>query len=239
MGEPDQRHKAAGDRLYDLSARSWDEKFRSGDHYATDRPFEGLFAVVEELRKARLGLILDIGCGDGRNIPLLSQLAPRIVGLDRAESGLLRLREKPTDPRCSVFVAKGDIARLPFGDAVADAAVNVWVMNHGTDADIRAYIAEMRRVLRPGGLLFASVSAWSFPIAVGMAVFGRRIGDSSLDGHTYLIRFRSEEGVHHFFTRREILDYFGEWRILRMARRRHRAETPVKIAFWDVLAQRR
>lgn len=229
----------AGDKgLYWLSARSWEAKFASGDHYATDKPFAGLAAVIEELRRRSPHRLLDVGCGDGRNIGLLSQAADVVVGIDRAEVGLRRALRRPVAPHCSIGLVRGDMGNLPFRAASLDAVVNVWVMNHGTHDDINRYIAEMDRVLRSGGLLFASVSAWSLPIAVGMAFFGRKVADPSPDGHTYLVRFKTEQGIHHFFTRREMISYFSAWRIVRLRRERYRAEAPVRLVFWNILAEK-
>jgi len=47
--------------------------------------------------------------------------------------------------------------KLPYGDKFFDAIISVRVMNHGTIGDIRSAIREMRRVLRPEGLIFIEV----------------------------------------------------------------------------------
>jgi SAM-dependent methyltransferase len=231
--EPDERQD-----LYRLSAQSWDAKFRSGNHYATDRPFDGLVAVAEELRHRHLERVLDAGCGDGRNLRLLTTVSARVFGLDLAEEGLRGARRRPDVQDAAIAFVRGDIGRLPFRDGALDALVNVWVMNHGTDENIRQYVAEMARVLRPGGVLFASITGWGPLLALTLPFVARRIADSSPGGHTYLLDFRNEKGIHHFFTRREIDSYFGQWRILRLTRERYRTESPFRVPFWNVLAEK-
>jgi len=225
--------------LYRLSAKSWDAKFRSGEHYATDRPFAGLVSVLDDLRGRRPARVADLGCGDGRNLGLLAGLAPGVVGLDFAEHALQEARRRPDIAPRTVRFVRGDIGRLPLRSESFDAAVSVWTMNHGTHESIKDYVAEAGRILRPGGVVFACVTAWSLVLAVVLRFVGRRIPDLSPDGHSYLLHFRSEQGIHHFFTRREMHCYFREWRIVRLWRRRYRAEAPIRIPFWNILAEKR
>jgi len=225
--------------LYHLSAQSWDAKFVKGDHYATDRPFAGLVSVIAELRRRALTRVADLGCGDGRNLGLLTSIAPRVFGLDFAEHALQQARQRPDVNRAAIGLVRGDIGRLPFRNGSLDAAISVWTMNHGAHENIRSYIAEMARVLRPGGVIFASVTSWNLFLAVAMRFVARRIPDSSPDGHTYLLDFRTEKGIHHFFTRGEIHSYFSRWKIVRLQRERYRAESPLRIPFWNLLAEKR
>jgi SAM-dependent methyltransferase len=239
MGTDETKGPSPSRDLYHLSAQSWDAKFAAGDHYATDRPFDGLVAVIDDLRARSLARVADLGCGDGRNLALLKSVTPRTVGLDFAEQALHQVRRRPDIAGAPLGLVRGDIGRLPFRSASLDAAVSVWTMNHGADADIRRYIAEMARILRPGGVVFASITGWNLFLAIALRFVARRIRDSSPDGHTYVLDFRSEKGVHHFFTRREIALYFRDWEIVRLDRRRYRTESPIPVPFWNILAEKR
>jgi len=239
MGANENKGPPPSRDLYHLSAQSWNAKFAAGNHYATDRPFAGLVERIAELRRRSLTRVADLGCGDGRNLALLCSLAPHVVGLDYAEQALRRVGRHPDVAGATPNLVRGDIGRLPFRSASLDAAVSVWTMNHGADADIRRYIAEMVRILRPGGIVFASITGWNLLLAVALRFVARRVRDASLDGHTYVLDFRSEKGVHHFFTRREIAVYFRDWRIVRLDRRRYRTESPIPVPFWNLLAEKR
>ena len=98
--------------------------------------------------------LLDLGCGYGRLTGELAALGyHRAVGVDGA-AGMLR-RARADAPGLRLVAADGQ--QLPFGDAVFGAALLVSVMTCVPDeADLRALLRELRRVLAPGGVLFVS-----------------------------------------------------------------------------------
>ncbi len=108
------------------------------------------FAAIGDARE-----VLDVGCGTGSLLFTLAQNVKliRIVGIDAAEVYVAAAREKNTDDRISV--EHGDAAALPFADASFDAALAQLVLQFVPDPE-RA-LAEMRRVVRPGGVVAAAV----------------------------------------------------------------------------------
>ncbi|MGI5164073.1 class I SAM-dependent methyltransferase [Spirillospora sp. CA-253888] len=99
------------------------------------------------LAGARAGRILDIGCGEGALSAAWSGPG-RLVGVDQS-SALLCSHPRPA--------VRADAARLPFRDAVFDAAVAINVLYHLDDP--RSALREARRVLAPGGWFAASAIA--------------------------------------------------------------------------------
>jgi ubiquinone/menaquinone biosynthesis C-methylase UbiE len=97
--------------------------------------------------------VLDIGSGPGL---LAAELADgvgregRVVGLDLSEPMLEMARGRCAD-RSQVSFERGDAAKLPFEDARFDAVVSTQVYEYVPD--IAGALAEVRRVLRPGGLV--------------------------------------------------------------------------------------
>ena len=131
--------------------------------------------VIDALRVARSDHVLDIGCGPGRSLATLANLAleGRIVGADpsslmtelavRRNSALVRARR--------VEIVMASAASLPFADAAFDKALCVHVLYFWNDTE-RAF-AEIARVLKPGGklvLLFRTSAdakvVQAFPAAV-------------------------------------------------------------------------
>lgn len=120
----------------------------------------GRRAVVTRLVRRFLRLpadpgILDIGCGTGRNVVLLSGFG-RALGLDPSREALEIGRGLGLAGR----LVGGDAARLPFRDAAFDLVSALDVLEH-LDDDV-AGLAEVRRVLKPGGALLAAVPAYRF-----------------------------------------------------------------------------
>lgn len=99
--------------------------------------------------------ILDVGCGYGRLSNILAAAGfGNVTGIDFAPALIERARTEHPDLR---FVVQDEPPALPFADAAVDAVTLFAVLTciPGDDAQ-RACVAEIRRVLRPGGLLYVS-----------------------------------------------------------------------------------
>jgi SAM-dependent methyltransferase len=96
------------------------------------------------------GVVLEVGCGEGRVARLLGERAGHVVGLDASPTLVRAARDD--DGRGSYVV--GDGTRLPFGGASFDTVVayNALQAMPGRD-DMYCAVAEAGRVLRPGGAL--------------------------------------------------------------------------------------
>ncbi len=98
------------------------------------------------LAEGARGRTLDFGCGTGRNFPLVPSRA-RALGLDPAWDSLVRARRRA--PGVPLVQARAEA--LPFRDAVFHTVVSGLVFCSVPDA--RRGLAEVRRVLAPGGTL--------------------------------------------------------------------------------------
>lgn len=100
------------------------------------------------------GNVLEIGIGAGHNLPLYSGLVKKVTGLDPVPKVLDYARERAKEAPCPVDFTLGSAEDLPFGDAGFDTVVVTFTFCSIPNPD-RA-LAEIRRVLVPGGvLLFA------------------------------------------------------------------------------------
>lgn len=101
--------------------------------------------------------VLDAGAGRGTLAALLARAGYRVTALDESAAFVAYARHRwARGPRRSVLV-RGDVLRLPFRPAAFQAGVCGEVLEHV--ADDSAAVAELARVLRPGGVLVVTVPA--------------------------------------------------------------------------------
>jgi SAM-dependent methyltransferase len=92
-------------------------------------------------------VIVDLGCSTGHLLGDLHRARPdaRLIGVDLIASGLLAAHRQVPEAR----LLQADVCALPLEEASVDAAVSANLLEHVRDD--RAALAELRRVLRPGG----------------------------------------------------------------------------------------
>jgi SAM-dependent methyltransferase len=93
--------------------------------------------------------MLDVGCGVGAFHPFLRNVAGRLSGIDVSAESIARARLDNPDADYRSF----DGQRFPFGDAHFDLATAICVLHHVAPAQWQSFVQEMRRVVRPGGLV--------------------------------------------------------------------------------------
>ncbi len=118
------------------------------------------FARAQGYSRARPIRVLDVACGTGHLLSMLGAALPgeaRLTGVDLSPHYIARARE--TLPReLDVSLVCDNAERLPFLDRHFDVVTNLFLL-HEVPSDVRARVlAEMARVLRPGGLLVVADS---------------------------------------------------------------------------------
>lgn len=108
-------------------------------------------AVLRESYDPAGRRFLDIGCGGGDFLRLLLEAGADALGLEVFEAPLERARAAGIAAERLVL---GDGRTLPFADAAFDAAAFVFSFHHVPGDGQKAVLAEVARVLRPGGALF-------------------------------------------------------------------------------------
>jgi len=111
------------------------------------------------LRFAALGApsrALDVGCGTGSLLDVLAEIPEldELQGIDASEIYAAAATAR-FNGDARVRVRQGDAEALPFADGIFDAALSQLVLQFV--ADPAAALAEMRRVVRPGGTVAAAV----------------------------------------------------------------------------------
>jgi SAM-dependent methyltransferase len=95
-------------------------------------------------------VVLEAGCGEGYGAQLIRTVARRVVALDYDE--LTSQHVARAYPQLNVL--RGNLAALPVRDGGVDVVANLQVIEHLWDQE--GFLAECRRVLRPGGTLIVT-----------------------------------------------------------------------------------
>jgi SAM-dependent methyltransferase len=110
-------------------------------------------ALLLDLAARRLGdpanlTLLDVGCGVGITDRFLVERVGRLLGVDSSYEAVDRARAQNTGVAYSAY--DGD--RLPYEDESVDLAFAICVFHHVPPTERGRLAAELRRVVRPGGL---------------------------------------------------------------------------------------
>lgn len=138
-------------RMRDLEDASW---WNAGMRDVASR----LLAVA---RLPSRGTLIDVGCGSGQTMRWFGELYPdwRTVGLDVSRDGLTAGAGRGIRQ-----LVCGSALELPLPSAWADLVVSLDVLQHlPLGGGARAALADMHRVLKPGGYLLVRTNAQSFP----------------------------------------------------------------------------
>ena len=104
--------------------------------------------------------LLDIGCGTGNMVEILSAQGHQVVGLDLLPQGLHSTHHKVPN---SMLIQADLSSQLPLSDNVFDVVIVLDVLEH---VDDQSLIEEANRVLIPGGIILLTVPTvpwlWSF-----------------------------------------------------------------------------
>jgi len=107
------------------------------------------------------GRVLDAGCGTGGFLAVLGDRRPGLIrfGIEWDGKAAPRARSKS-----GAMVARGSVNALPFADHSFDAAIAADVLCHAAVDPLRA-LAEINRVLRPGGRLVVNLPAYQWMLS--------------------------------------------------------------------------
>jgi SAM-dependent methyltransferase len=92
---------------------------------------------------------LDVGCGVGTFHPFARGMFSRLCGTDISAASIAQARRNHPDVEYQAY--DGNI--LPYGDGTFDLAVTICVLHHVPPERWLGFLREIRRVVRPGGLV--------------------------------------------------------------------------------------
>ncbi|MCQ6961670.1 class I SAM-dependent methyltransferase [Methanolobus chelungpuianus] len=168
---------------------AWDEEYRHV-RWGGPRPVS---AVEKEVLPG--SLVLDAGCGNGRYLLPLSKKYD-VVGADVSMNALSEARSYLARSDRHAECIASTLTALPFSANSFDAVVCYGVMQHLFESERTLAAEEIRRVLKPSGILF-------------IEVFGTddmRFGGHEVEHNTFL---RNGGIIYHYFTEQELVSLLG------------------------------
>ncbi|MFC5995819.1 class I SAM-dependent methyltransferase [Pseudonocardia hispaniensis] len=135
--------------FFERVAGEWDQMHQSFyDETVVD-------ALAERAQLTEASTVVDVGTGTGFVAGGLAPRVRRVIGVDSSPAMLAVARDNLTGLGIgNVELTEAPVDALPLKDRSADAAVANMVLHHAPDP--AAMIAEMARVVRPGGTVVIS-----------------------------------------------------------------------------------
>ena len=133
--------------------QAWQQNWASEAGRARwQEPENDVIKVVAGLSAGSDLPVLDLGCGVGRHALYLAQQGFRVSACDGSRQGIAITAREAKQRSLSVDLSEARMTELPYGTAQF-AYVLAWnVIYHGDPRVVRQTIAEIHRVLRPGGI---------------------------------------------------------------------------------------
>ncbi|MBU1163971.1 class I SAM-dependent methyltransferase [Patescibacteria group bacterium] len=183
----------------DETQAHWEAKMERGwrEGYGPD---EELMDFIEKNREEFGEEILDIGCGNGRNLVPLAEKGFKMSGVDIAQAGIDKTKERLDKQNLDAVLKQGKTIGLPFEDKSFDSLYTIGTFHHNIWEEIKKSFEEANRVLRDNGFFFfhaRSINDTSRP--------REAIDDEKEIGFTAKDTSGGKQGViQHYFTEDEL-----------------------------------
>lgn len=190
------------DRTYGLGARCGSAFGEAGIQKRLD--------ALSGLTRIAGASLLDVGCGNGVYTTRLAEAFDRVEAIDVEPDRLADFRTAiaGTPLADKVRIQQMDASQMDFDDASFDVVTAIEVVEHIPDLD--GAVAEIRRVLRPGGhFLITTPNRW-FPLEThGVLIGKRRLSPVSAPFVTWCPPLHRRVSDARAFTRGELVRLLG------------------------------
>lgn len=140
-----------------MSAKDYNQKYFQARDYLDLHLAESIKILMKE---RNLKKVLDVGCGTGRLVKFLNENGFETIGCDVVEEALKiaqRINKKNS-------IIKASATKLPFTDRSFDLVIAISLIEHLTKNEAKKFIAEVKRILKPGGSVFLITPNFSSPL---------------------------------------------------------------------------
>jgi ubiquinone/menaquinone biosynthesis C-methylase UbiE len=169
--------------------------------------------IVKLFKKNGVKRVLDLGCGTGRHLIFLAGKKFDVYGFDISEHGIKIAKKWLKRQGLKANFKVGNIyKKLPYKNNYFDAIISTQTLHHGKIIEIRKLLKEMKRILKPNGLIFITVRKH---VSIKHIPKNRHYGIKYIAPRTYIILGGPEKDLPHFKFNKNILrKEFNNFRIL-------------------------
>ena len=132
---------------------AWDERWATPegrDDWLMPHPT--VAELIPVLKARGVQRVLDLGCGVGRYTLLFAEHGFAVEAIDGAAAGLNFARGEAAARGLRLSLRQAEADAVPFAEGTFDDVLSWNVVFHGTMGDVGRRLAEIWRILRPGGL---------------------------------------------------------------------------------------
>ncbi len=211
------------------AATEWDRRWRAEEGRADWlEPEREVIAAAERCYNAGGRVALDIGCGVGRHALALATMGFQVTGIDGSDAGIVYAAGDAKRRGLEVDFRNGSMLSLPLDDASCDYVLAWNVIYHGDGNVVAQCVAEIARVLKPGGIYQGTM------LSKRNGNFGK---GREVAPDTFVIDAISDKAHPHFYCEAQALvGIFKSFELWSLADREHRQPGTYH---WHLVAQRR
>lgn len=184
----------------------WEKSYKATGVEALweQQPIPFLGKMLDTLNSHNVRSVLDVGCGEGRNLVALADAGFTAAGVDIAPTGLARAVNLVHGKS---FLLEGDSVDLPFASDSIDAVTCIDVIGHVDNP--RNVLDEIARVLKKDGLLIVNL--------FNMSDDGYGEGEDVTE-YPEVHAFVFQDTIYRFFSEAGTRKLLNNWRIVRFER---------------------
>ena len=197
-----------------LTKLAWDKVFKKEGKFFI-KPEKCVQKAVKFFKKERVRKVLDLGCGSGRHLVYLAKKGFDVYGIDISKHGIKIARNWLKKEGLRANLKVGDFyKKLPYRNNFFDAIISIAALHHGKIRNIRKLIKEMKRILKPKGLIFVTLHK---KLPKKKIPKEKLFGIKYIAPRTYVILGGPEKGGIHFnFNKKILKKEFKDFKFLKL-----------------------
>lgn len=171
---------------------------------------EDISHILDIFKDNNIKRILDLGCGSGRYIELLSKTGFNVYGIDLSGEAIRIANHMLKNKNLNAELTVGSIhKRLPYNNNFFDGAISIRSFHHGTLNEIRFGITELERILKSRGLIYITLRKKVSKV--------KSLPHRYIAPRTYTpLEGNEKDIIHYFFNKRLIRKEFHSFKLIEL-----------------------